>query len=208
MINVIGRILKLAALTAVFAVSSYATTFIGRAYISGGPSVIGDNTNDARRMALLYSQETITNDIDTDGDGLSDFVETNTGVYVSDTDTGTDPNNSDSDGDGLSDGIETNTGIYVSSTDTGTDPNNPDSDGDGLSDGAEVNIYGIDPNLTDTDSDGLSDDVEINTSSFSIIQIDTDDWNDAKLDAENRGGRLAILNTEEKSIELTNSCQT
>ena len=30
-------------------------------------------------------------DLDDDGDGLSDLVETNTGVFVNDQDTGTDP---------------------------------------------------------------------------------------------------------------------
>jgi hypothetical protein len=40
---------------------------------------------------------------DTDGDGLWDRYETNTGIYVSSTDTGTDPNLSDTDEDGLSD---------------------------------------------------------------------------------------------------------
>ena len=54
---------------------------------------------------------------DTDGDGLLDSVESNTGTFVSVTDTGTDPNNADSDGDGLSDGVETNTGVYVSGSD-------------------------------------------------------------------------------------------
>jgi hypothetical protein len=54
---------------------------------------------------------------DSDGDGLTDDVETNTGVYVSPSDTGTDPNNPDTDGDGFSDGDEVN---------QGTDPNNPD----------------------------------------------------------------------------------
>jgi hypothetical protein len=42
--------------------------------------------------------------VDTDGDGLYDSVETNTGTYVSLTDTGTDPNNADSSGDGFNDG--------------------------------------------------------------------------------------------------------
>jgi hypothetical protein len=42
--------------------------------------------------------------VDTDGDGLYDSVETNTGYYVSPTDTGTDPNNADSSGDGFNDG--------------------------------------------------------------------------------------------------------
>ena len=44
--------------------------------------------------------------LDTDGDGLPDWVETNTRVYVSPTDTGTDPNNPDTDGDGVLDGDE------------------------------------------------------------------------------------------------------
>ena len=45
-------------------------------------------------------------DNDDDGDGLLDIVETNTGVYVSESDTGTHPLNPDSDGDGLLDGLD------------------------------------------------------------------------------------------------------
>jgi hypothetical protein len=37
--------------------------------------------------------------VDSDGDGLPDSVETNTGIYVSKTNTGTNPNNPDTDGD-------------------------------------------------------------------------------------------------------------
>jgi hypothetical protein len=44
--------------------------------------------------------------LDSDGDGLPDCVETNTGIFVDITDTGTDPFNRDTDGDGLSDGDE------------------------------------------------------------------------------------------------------
>ena len=44
--------------------------------------------------------------VDTDGDGLDDAVETNTGVYVSPIDTGTDPNNADTDYDSIPDGLE------------------------------------------------------------------------------------------------------
>ncbi len=51
---------------------------------------------------------------DTDGDGLLDAYETNTGVYVGPTNTGTDPNKSDTDGDGMGDGDEVR---------AGTDPN-------------------------------------------------------------------------------------
>ncbi len=43
---------------------------------------------------------------DTDGDGIPDIYETNTGIYNGPTDTGTNPNNPDTDGDGLNDGDE------------------------------------------------------------------------------------------------------
>ena len=102
---------------------------------------------------------------DTDGDGIPDAYETNTGFYVSPTDTGTDPNNPDSDGDTLPDGVETASYIYIDATDTGTDPNLPDTDGDGLSDNVETNtgIYvsatdtGTSPVLDDTSGDGITD---------------------------------------------------
>ncbi|MBW2420141.1 MAG: thrombospondin type 3 repeat-containing protein [Deltaproteobacteria bacterium] len=53
-------------------------------------------------------------DADDDGDGLTDTVETKTGIYLSPTDTGTDPLVADSDSDGFSDGEEVA---------AGTDPN-------------------------------------------------------------------------------------
>ena len=77
-------------------------------------------------------------DEDEDDDGLPDMVETNTGIFISENNTGTDPNNPDSDGDGLADGVETYTGIFVSETDTGTDPLTSDTDGDGINDGDEI----------------------------------------------------------------------
>lgn len=55
---------------------------------------------------------------DLDEDGLRDSVETNTGVYLSATDTGTNPAIADSDGDSLPDGMELN---------LGTVPTNPAS---------------------------------------------------------------------------------
>tara|TARA_B100001121_G_scaffold26051_1_gene20218 strand:- start:226 stop:3321 length:3096 start_codon:yes stop_codon:yes gene_type:complete len=82
---------------------------------------------------------------DTDGDGLNDNVETDTGTYVSASNTGTNPKEADTDNDGLLDGVETNTGKLVDEEDTGTDPNNSDSDGDGYSDGGEI-VGGTDPN--------------------------------------------------------------
>jgi hypothetical protein len=76
---------------------------------------------------------------DSDGDGLPDSVETNTGVYIDPADTGTDPDLPDTDGDGLTDGDEVN---------HPTNPTNPtlrDSDGDGFGDGAELGV-GKNPN--------------------------------------------------------------
>jgi len=84
--------------------------------------------------------------VDTDDDGLSDKVETDTGEYVNINNTGTNPRKADSDNDGLNDGIETNSGVFVSENDRGTDPNNIDSDGDGVKDG--IDIDPLDPELT------------------------------------------------------------
>ncbi|MDO4945617.1 MAG: cellulose binding domain-containing protein, partial [Ruminococcus sp.] len=116
--------------------------------------------------------------IDSDGDGLPDFVEEQIG---------TDVNNEDTDGDGLTDYQEyyilgTDPSVYDSVTkgvsdadadcdgdglsnirefELGTKPFNPDTDNDGLTDGDEVNIYGTDPLKYDTDDDGISDGDEI-----------------------------------------------
>ncbi len=54
-------------------------------------------TLNARGVSVAY---------DSDSDGLLDMVETNTGIFVDETDTGTDPNNPDTDGDGVNDGDE------------------------------------------------------------------------------------------------------
>jgi hypothetical protein len=44
--------------------------------------------------------------VDTDGDGLDDNYETNTGNYISPSDTGTDPDNADTDNDTIPDGLD------------------------------------------------------------------------------------------------------
>jgi hypothetical protein len=76
-------------------------------------------------------------------------VETNTGTFVSASDTGTNPTKADTDGDGLDDGDEVNT--------HGTNPHIADSDGDGFSDGSEITA-GTDPNNANSNPD-LSDDL-------------------------------------------------
>ncbi len=102
----------------------------------------GDLDGDTLTDFDEYENGTNPNNEDTDGDGLEDNVETNSGIFVSVEDTGTDPTNTDTDGDGLNDNVETNTGVFLSATDTGTDPHLIDTDSDSFSDGEEVNEGG------------------------------------------------------------------
>ena len=102
-----------------------------------------------------FEKRTDPNKADTDGDGLNDNVETNTGTWVGATDTGTSPTEADSDEDGLNDGVETNTGSFVGANDTGTNPNLRDSDGDGTPDGVEAADDSRDPNKPDQPSSAL-----------------------------------------------------
>lgn len=98
----------------------------------------GDNDGDGLNNAGEYARGSNPLKKDTDGDGLSDLVETGTGVYVSASDTGSSPKIVDTDGDGISDAAEVNGS-------PATNPNKGDSDGDGFSDPAEI-AYGSDPN--------------------------------------------------------------
>ncbi len=71
--------------------------------------IIGDTT--FRANSLIVSAVA---PVDSDGDGLFDGVETNTGIFVDSGDTGSDPGANDTDGDGVLDGAEVL---------AGTDPN-------------------------------------------------------------------------------------
>ena len=77
---------------------------------------------------------------DTDSDGILDLHETNTGTYLSPTNTGTNPLDPDTDLDTLLDGAETN-----------SNPNLPDTDGDGYSDGVETS-FGTNPSSAASNS--------------------------------------------------------
>jgi hypothetical protein len=86
-------------------------------------------------------------DPDSDEDGIKDRFETGTGIYVSPTDTGTNPLLTDTDADGLNDGIEI--------TQHGSDPNLKDSDSDGFEDGFEV-LTGFNPASAASTPEALS----------------------------------------------------
>ncbi|MES2737306.1 MAG: DUF1800 family protein [Verrucomicrobiota bacterium] len=79
-----------------------------------------------------WTRQTDPHVADTDGDGLTDKVETGTGLWVNATDTGSNPLIADTDGDGLADGAE------VQHLPLSTNPNLADSDGDGRSDPEEI----------------------------------------------------------------------
>jgi len=83
---------------------------------------------------LIWGTGTIGLCVDSDGDGLFDYIETILG---------TDPYNPDSDGDGLLDGEEDANHNGTQDPDE-TDATNPDTDGDGFDDGTEVEA-GTDP---------------------------------------------------------------
>jgi hypothetical protein len=147
---------------------------------------------------------------DTDEDGLSDKVETNTRIYVDKNDTGSDPLSTDTDGDGWLDPVETNTGVYVSPDDTGSDPNSSDGDHDGLPDTYEIGRFGnyaqkgsddydsdgltnleefylgTDPTNPDTDGDGLTDGVETRTG----VYVDPSDTGTDPLNIDSDGDGL------------------
>ncbi len=97
-----------------------------------------DLDNDGLTNLAEYELGTKANDPDSDGDGLKDGVETNTGIFVDLGNTGTNPLKADTDEDGLKDGAETNTGNFVNAQNTGTNPLVVDTDADGFGDGVEV----------------------------------------------------------------------
>ncbi len=107
--------------------------------------------------------------VDTDGDGLCDYVEKEM--------LGTDYQKKDTDGDGLNDYSE----VYLCDTDplnadtgkTGVKDSLKDTDGDKLTNAEEIKL-GTSPTLTDTDEDGLNDYDEVNKHRTDPLKEDTD----------------------------------
>lgn len=130
-----------------------------------------DLDSDSDRIPNIYELMTGTNSYlsDTDGDGLSDFIEI---FKIS-----LDPLKKDTDGNGMMDGDEdTDEDGFTNREEVhlGTEPGDVDTDGDELSDGDEVNKYTTDPKNDDTDGDSLTDGDDI-ILGFSPLKKDTDD---------------------------------
>ncbi len=122
--------------------------------VDSDSDLVGDECDNCPGYRNEFQEDTDGDEIgdacddEDDGDGLLDFVETNTGMYVSPTNTGTDPLNPDTDGDGFSDGVEVS---------VGTNPNNAgdvpaDADSDRVPD-AQDNCAAV-PNAMQIDSNG------------------------------------------------------
>lgn len=156
----------------------------------------GDPDNDGSTNLEEQSNRTFPNDEDSDNDTLLDGVETNTGNYVDQDDTGTDPLNPDSDDDNLSDGVEDNGGSFVDENMTGTDPNKADTDNDTLIDSWEIanDLSPFDDGSTNPnngpDGDPDSDDsTNANEQTLGTFANDNDSDDDTLLDgAESNTG--------------------
>lgn len=111
---------------------------------TGTEGASGDPDGDLLTNIQEYGRGTLPKDPDSDDDGLSDLVETKTGVWVSPSDRGTNPLVADSDNDGLGDAIENPTQTTTGLSQPGSDPNKTDTDSDGFPDRVEVTL-GSDP---------------------------------------------------------------
>lgn len=134
--------------------SNAATTQSIWVQTTGSFTVTVSNGTCSSQPSAPVSVTLIDCNVDTDGDGLTDFEEV--------TDTGTDPNNPDTDGDGYNDGDEVNFGSDPLNP-CDPNPSNPvcDQDGDGLTN-AEEGTAGTNPTNPDTDGDGVLDGEEVN----------------------------------------------
>lgn len=125
---------------------------------------LGDPDSDGSNNLQEFQRDTNPRLSDTDQDGLADGAETNTGVFVSNSSTGSNPLSNDTDQDGYNDGAEI---VQKSNPNDPNDPGtDPDLDQDGLpntwetayrlspSDSGKISVI-IGPD-GDPDSDGLT----------------------------------------------------
>lgn len=77
----------------------------GDYWLGGCVEVVAGESDPANQCSASV-QISVAVFIDSDGDRLPDSAETNTGIYLGPTNTGTDPNNNDTDGDSIKDGDE------------------------------------------------------------------------------------------------------
>ena len=105
------------------------------------PSFVGEDAftyvvTDGAASATGTVTVKVSPPLDSDGDGIPDYIEDSN--HNGTVDTGeTDPRNPDTDGDGLPDGVEDSN--HDGTVDQGeTDPRNPDTNGDGILDGIGV----------------------------------------------------------------------
>ncbi len=131
---------------------------------------VPDGNEDTNLDGKIDPGETDPNDpaddnppVDTDGDGLTDDVETLIG---------TDPNDADSDDDGLIDGLEPN---YSADSDGDglINPLDPDSDDDGLFDGTEAGKDCSNPD-TDAAAGNCRADADSGATTTDVLIADTD----------------------------------
>ena len=115
---------------------------------------------------------------DTDGDGLSDYIE----IYG----VCTDPINTDTDGDGILDGNEDTDSDGLTNLrelEIGTSPEKKDTDSDGLLDGQEIEL-GTDPLKYDTDSDNVNDGYEVELGTDPLVKDEVFEISEEAVDEE------------------------
>ena len=100
------------------------TAWDGNGVTPGPGAGTGDFDGDGRSDLQEYDDRTNPTNVDTDGDGIADGAETNTGIFVNASDTGTDPLDVDSDDDGFDDGEEL-AGLFSDPTDPDDPPPPP-----------------------------------------------------------------------------------
>ena len=165
--------------------------------------------NDLSGTDSMSSNEDVLQ-IDSDGDGISDVIESSLGLNPKSSDSDNDGFNDydeilglsdplnegdkplDSDNDGLSDYFE---------DELGSDPNNIDSDGDGFNDAIEY-VYNSDPNMVDQSlNDENGDDVAINDQAL-INEMLKEKLSESILNQDESLNRYNVKDSSSGSVQI------